>query len=334
MGVGTAPTPPMTRTLRRALERPIRCTAVYPPPGGGETALQCPLQVPWGRTSCLAPCSPVLLPHCGCWACIDPASGSCSLSRPQRTVASSLWVLGPHLHCWWNAHSAAPPVHTGALSDALQCVLCPSGGRPPFNDLYNSHGGALRTSILVPQRYFLVVGDGPELTPPADRTLRRALSARGRLVQCAVAYFLPGRGGSPFNVLYKSPGSLLHALFLTPRCYFLVMGAGPALSPPEDHAPSAHRRFIQCTAACSLLRRDESALQCAPLASAEATGGTVSLCESPVSATAVSPVAPVPAGAPTLRDQTPPCSSGPLVPPGTDSTRLDGPREWAIFKDY
>ncbi|KAJ1200916.1 hypothetical protein NDU88_004737 [Pleurodeles waltl] len=93
------------------------------------------------------------------------------------------------------------------------------------------------------------------------------------------------------------------------------MGVGPALSPPADRALSAHSCFIQCIAACSLLSRDESALQCAPLASAEAVGGTASLRESPVSVTAASPAAPAPAGAVTLRDQTPPCSSGPLVPP-------------------
>ncbi|KAJ1140017.1 hypothetical protein NDU88_006378 [Pleurodeles waltl] len=220
----------------------------------------------------------------------------------------------------------------GTLSDALQRVLCPSGRRPPFNDLYNSPGGALRTSILVPQRYFLDVGAGPSLTPPADRALRHALSARGRLAQCAVAYFLPGRGGSPFNILYKSPGSLLHASFLTPRCYFLVMGARPAPSPSADRAPSAHGRFIQCTAACSLLSRDESALQCAPLASAEAARGTASLRESPVSVTAAS-LWP--------RFQRGPPRSGirlPLVPLDpwclrVPTLQVDGPREWAIFKD-
>ncbi|KAJ1204238.1 hypothetical protein NDU88_008019 [Pleurodeles waltl] len=110
------------------------------------------------------------------------------------------------------------------------------------------------------------------------------------------------------------------------------MGAGPAPLPLANRAPSAHGRFIQYTAACSLLSQDESALQCAPLASAEAAGGTASLRESPVSATAASPVAPVPAGAPTLRDQTPPRSSGPLVP-RVPTLQVDGPREWAIFKD-
>ncbi|KAJ1151558.1 hypothetical protein NDU88_004338 [Pleurodeles waltl] len=109
MGVRPAPTLLMARTLCRTLKSPIRCTTAYPPPGRGETALQRPLQVPWGRTSCLAPCSPVLLPHRGCRACIDPASGSCCLLRPQRT-----WAL---------------------LSDALQCVLRQAGGRPPFHIL-------------------------------------------------------------------------------------------------------------------------------------------------------------------------------------------------------
>ncbi|KAJ1117178.1 hypothetical protein NDU88_005378 [Pleurodeles waltl] len=290
MGVGPPPTPPMARTLHRALKRPIRCTAARP----GETTLQHPLQVPWGRTSCLAPCSSVLLPHRGCWALIDPASGSCSLSRPQctwallsdalqrvlrqasgrppfhvlykspgallrasflipqryfldvnagpvsaspvarsllralsahrRTVACSLLGQGGatprcplqvpravfrssvlvHQHCFLvvgarparycrrTAHSAVPLAHTVALSDALQRVLCPSRGSPPFNVLYNSPGGAPRTLILVSQHYFLVVGARPAPSPLADRALHRTLSARGRLVQCAVAYFLPG----------------------------------------------------------------------------------------------------------------------------------------------
>ncbi|KAJ1136835.1 hypothetical protein NDU88_003249 [Pleurodeles waltl] len=104
------------------------------------------------------------------------------------------------------------------------------------------------------------------------------------------------------------------------------MGAGPAPLPPADRAPSAHRRFIQCTAACSLPSWDESALQCAPLASAGAAGRTASLRESPVSTTAASPVALAPAGAPTLRDLTPSRSSGPLAPPGTDSTSRWSPR--------
>ncbi|KAJ1207179.1 hypothetical protein NDU88_002571 [Pleurodeles waltl] len=121
-----------------------------------------------------------------------------STSPPGRSlftsVASSLWVLGPHRHRRQTAPSAAPPAHMGALSDALQRVLLPSGGGPAFNDLSNSPGGALRTSVLVPQRYFLVVGAGPAPTPPVNRALRRALSARGHFVRCTVAYFLPGRG--------------------------------------------------------------------------------------------------------------------------------------------
>ncbi|KAJ1109712.1 hypothetical protein NDU88_007072 [Pleurodeles waltl] len=104
------------------------------------------------------------------------------------------------------------------------------------------------------------------------------------------------------------------------------MGAGHAPLPPHYRVPSAHGRFIQCTAACSLLSRDESALQCAPLASARAAGETASLRESPVSARAASLAAPVPAGAPTLWDQTPPHPSGPMAPPGTDSTSRWSPR--------
>ncbi|KAJ1140018.1 hypothetical protein NDU88_006379 [Pleurodeles waltl] len=160
MGVGPAPTLPVARTLRCALERPIRCTAAYPPPGRGETALQSPLQVPWGCTSCLAPCSPVLLPHCGCWARIDPASGSCSLSRPQHT-----WAL---------------------LSDALQRVLRQAGGRPPFHVLYKSPQALLRASFLIPQRYFLDVDSGPVSASPVARSLHRALSAHRRTVACSL----------------------------------------------------------------------------------------------------------------------------------------------------
>ncbi|KAJ1197841.1 hypothetical protein NDU88_001687 [Pleurodeles waltl] len=221
MGVGSTPTPPMARTLRRTLERPIWCTAAYPPPGRGETVLQRPLQVPWGRISCLVPCSPVLLPHCGCWALIDPASGSCSLSRPQRT-----WVLlsdalqrvlrqaGPHRHRRWPAHSAVPPSAHGRFIRCTAACSLPVWGRPPYNDLYISPGGALRTSILVPQRYFLDVAAGPALTPPADSALRRALSA--------VAYFLPGRGGialqRPLQVPWESAPRLVpHSPMLLPR---------------------------------------------------------------------------------------------------------------------
>ncbi|KAJ1204340.1 hypothetical protein NDU88_008118 [Pleurodeles waltl] len=229
MGTGPVPTPPTARTLRRTLKRFIWCAAVYFPPGRVETALQRPLQVSWGRTLCLVSCSPVLLPHCGCWVRINTASGLCSLSRPQSTwalypmhcsvfstkpgggspstsstsplgpcsvprssfprVTFSLCVPGLCRHCRRSDHSIAPLAHTGALSDALQCVLCPSGGRPPSNDLYSSPGVALRTSILVPQRYFLIGGAGPAPTPLVDS----ALSACGRFVRCTVAYFLPGR---------------------------------------------------------------------------------------------------------------------------------------------
>ncbi|KAJ1119355.1 hypothetical protein NDU88_007541 [Pleurodeles waltl] len=167
MGVGPAPKPAMARILRRALERPIRCTAAYPPPGRGESVLQRPLQVPCGHTSCLTPCSPVLLTHCGCWACIDPTSGSCSLSRPQRT-----WVL---------------------LSDALQRVLRQAGGRPPFHVLYKSPGALFRASFLIPQRYFLNVNGGPVSASPAARSLHHALSAHRRFIRSTVACSLLGQ---------------------------------------------------------------------------------------------------------------------------------------------
>ncbi|KAJ1107191.1 hypothetical protein NDU88_004584 [Pleurodeles waltl] len=130
----------MAPTLRRALEHPIRHPAAYPPLDRGKTALQRPLQVSRGRISCFAPCSPVLLPHCGWWARIGPASGSCSHPHPQRT-----WAL---------------------LSIALQRVLHQAGGRPPFHVLYISPRALLRTSFLIPQRYFLDVDAGPVSAPP------------------------------------------------------------------------------------------------------------------------------------------------------------------------
>ncbi|KAJ1216081.1 hypothetical protein NDU88_003687 [Pleurodeles waltl] len=101
------------------------------------------------------------------------------------------------------------------------------------------------------------------------------------------------------------------------------MGAGPAPSPPADHALrrslSTHRRFIRCTAAWSLPSRGEMALQRPPLASAGAAGRIASPRESPASTTAASPAVPAPARPPTLRDRSPPRSSGPQAPPGTDS---------------
>ncbi|KAJ1128660.1 hypothetical protein NDU88_007035 [Pleurodeles waltl] len=231
MGVGPAPTLPMARTLRRALERHIQCTAAYPPPGRSKTALQRPLQVPWGRILCLAPCSPVLLPYCGCWACIDHASGSCSLSRPQHT-----WAL---------------------LSDALQRVLRQVGGRPPFHVLYKSSGALLRASFLIPQRYFLDVDAGPvsaspvarsphcaliahrrtaRTTPPVDCALRRAPGHTGALSDALQRVLCPSGGRPPFNNLYKSPGGALRTLILVPQRYFLVVGAGQAPTPPADRA--------------------------------------------------------------------------------------------------
>ncbi|KAJ1136834.1 hypothetical protein NDU88_003248 [Pleurodeles waltl] len=216
VGVGPASTPPADRALFRVLSargRFIRCTAACSLPSRREA---------WGPAPCLVPHSPALLPRCGCRACAGIAGGPLTPSCPQCTralyplychvfsvrprrgrssmsstsppglysvprslftsIASSLWVLGPHRHRRWTAHSATPPVHTGALSDALQCVFCPSEGRPPFNDLCNSPGGALCTSILVPQRYFLVVGAEPAPSPPVECALHRALSACGRFV--------------------------------------------------------------------------------------------------------------------------------------------------------
>ncbi|KAJ1081749.1 hypothetical protein NDU88_001924 [Pleurodeles waltl] len=228
MGAGPLPTPPTARALRRALERFIRCTAAYFPLGWGETALQRPLQVPWGRTSCLVPCSPVLLPHCGCWPASKPPADRALLR---------------------------------VLSDALQRVLCQAEGRPPFHVLYKSPGALFRASFLIPQRYFLAVGAGPltplrpqrtraiypvycsmfsvrpkprrgsssmsSTSPPGLYSIPRslvccALSARGCFVRCTVAYFLPGRGETalqrPLQVPWRpTPCLVPHSPMLLPR---------------------------------------------------------------------------------------------------------------------
>ncbi|KAJ1099113.1 hypothetical protein NDU88_004217 [Pleurodeles waltl] len=269
--VGPASTPPVDRALFCVLSargRFIRCTAACSPPSRREAPLPRPLQVPWGPAWCLIPHSPALLPRCGCRACAGIAGSPLTPSRPQRTrvlypvycsafsVRLLLDVLyksravlrtsflfhqrcflvvgaGPARHRRRTTHSAAPPAHMGALSNALQHVLCPSGGRPPFNNLYNSPSGSLHTSILAPQRYFLVVGTGPAQTPPVDRALRRTLSARGHFVRCTVAYFLPRRKETtlqrPLQVPWR-PAPLLvpHSLVLLPRyrCWARTVTAG------------------------------------------------------------------------------------------------------------
>ncbi|KAJ1109713.1 hypothetical protein NDU88_007073 [Pleurodeles waltl] len=38
----------------------------------------------------------------------------------------------------------------------------------------------------------------------------------------------------PFNVLCKSPGGALRASLLVNQCYFLIVGVGPASTPPAD----------------------------------------------------------------------------------------------------
>ncbi|KAJ1209691.1 hypothetical protein NDU88_005064 [Pleurodeles waltl] len=147
--------------------------------------------------------------------------GPCSMPRSSfPSVTSSLWVLGLYRCRQRPAHSVAPSVHTGALSDALQRVLCQARARPPLNVLYKSPGVMLRTSVLVLQRNFLVVGAGPALTPAAGRALHRTPSAHGRFMRCTVAYSLPGRGETAPQHPLQVPWG--HAPCLVPRSPVLL----------------------------------------------------------------------------------------------------------------
>ncbi|KAJ1152514.1 hypothetical protein NDU88_005289 [Pleurodeles waltl] len=147
-----------------------------------------PRQVPWGCALLLGPRSPASLPR-GCRARTVTAGGLRTPPRPQRTralypmhcsvfsarpgrdrpstystsplgpcsvprslfpsVTSSLWVPGPHRHRRRTAHSATPSAHTGALSDALQRVLCasPRPRRRPRAPWYRLQQGPLRSGI-------------------------------------------------------------------------------------------------------------------------------------------------------------------------------------------
>ncbi|KAJ1211836.1 hypothetical protein NDU88_007184 [Pleurodeles waltl] len=191
--------------------------AAYPPPDQGETALQRPLQVSRGHISCFATCSPVLLPHCGWWARIDPASGSCSPLRPQRT-----WAL---------------------LSDALQRVLRQAGGRPPFHVLYNSPGALLRTSFIIPQRYSLDVHAGPVSASPEFRSLHRALSAHMRTVPCSLLGQVKATPRCPLQVPrgyapYLSPCS--SALLPCRGCQARANTAAPCTPPRPQRTRALH----------------------------------------------------------------------------------------------
>ncbi|KAJ1108478.1 hypothetical protein NDU88_005854 [Pleurodeles waltl] len=257
VGAGPVPAPPAARSLRRALRCFIRCTAACSLPGRGRPS-----------TSSTSP------------------PGLCSVPQSLfSSVTSSLWVPGPHRHCRLTAHSVASPAHTGALSDTLQRVPRQAGGETALQRLLQVPWGVLRALFLVPQRYFLVMDAGPAQTPPVDRAFRRALSAHGRFVRCTVLYSPPGRGETALQRPLQVPWG--RALCLVPhsRCYFLVMGAGPAPSLPADRALrctlSAHRHFIRCTAACSLPSRGKIALQRPPLASAGAAGRIASPRKSP-----------------------------------------------------
>ncbi|KAJ1200502.1 hypothetical protein NDU88_004326 [Pleurodeles waltl] len=146
----------------------------------------------------------------------------CSAPRSLlSSITSSLWVPGLYQHCRRRAHSVAP---SSILSGALQRIFRQAGAKARLllDVLYKSPGAVLRTSILVPQRYFLIVGARLAPTPPLDCALCRAFSARGRFVRSTVAYFLPGRGETtlqhPLQVLWRPATRLIPpSLMLLPR---------------------------------------------------------------------------------------------------------------------
>ncbi|KAJ1109991.1 hypothetical protein NDU88_007347 [Pleurodeles waltl] len=150
--------------------------------------------------------------------------GPCSVPRSSfPSVTSSLWVPGLYRNRWGPDHSVVPSAHTGALSDALQRVLCQARLRPPLNVLCKSLGAVLRTSVLVLQCYFLVVGGGSAPTSPADRTLHRAPSAHGRFIRCTAACYPPGRGETALQRPLQVPRGCAPCLVtcspaLLPRC--------------------------------------------------------------------------------------------------------------------
>ncbi|KAJ1171183.1 hypothetical protein NDU88_003053 [Pleurodeles waltl] len=148
--------------------------------------------------------------------------GPCSVPRSSfPSVTSSLWVPGLYRYRRQPAHSVVPSAHMSTLSDALQRVLCQARARPPLNVRYKSPRAVLRTSVLVRQRYFLIVGAGPALTSPAKRTLRRAPSAHRRFNRCTAAYSPPGWGET----------TLQRPLQVPQGCALCLVPCSPALLP-------------------------------------------------------------------------------------------------------
>ncbi|KAJ1172806.1 hypothetical protein NDU88_004648 [Pleurodeles waltl] len=100
VGVGPASTPPADRALFRVLSAcgrfyPMHCSVFSAKPVGGRPS-----------TSSTSPL------------------GACSVPRSSfPSVISSMWMPGLCRHRRQPAHSIAPLVHTGALSDVLQRVL-------------------------------------------------------------------------------------------------------------------------------------------------------------------------------------------------------------------
>ncbi|KAJ1190418.1 hypothetical protein NDU88_007156 [Pleurodeles waltl] len=107
------------------------------------------------------------------------------------SVTSSLWVMGPHRP----ASGSCSPLRTqrtwALFSIALQRVL---------HILYNSPGALLRTSFLIPQRYFPDVDAGPVSASPIARSLHRALSAHRRTVVCSLLSQVKATPQEPLQV--------------------------------------------------------------------------------------------------------------------------------------
>ncbi|KAJ1139183.1 hypothetical protein NDU88_005560 [Pleurodeles waltl] len=155
-GIAGGPLTP-SRPQRTRVLYPVYCSVFSARPRRGRSLMSS--TSPPGCTPYLGPCSPALLPHCGCWDRTDTAGGPHTPPSPQRTraiypmhcsvfsarpggdhpsttstvplvvrsiprslfpsVTSSLWAPDRHRHRRWIAHSVVPSVHMGALSDVL-----------------------------------------------------------------------------------------------------------------------------------------------------------------------------------------------------------------------